>query len=312
MLFLNTKNLIYALTVAEERSFSNAAKKLYLSQPSLSQSISALEKELGAPIFDRSTIPLSLTYAGEKFIKAASEILSIERRLKREIEDILDSKSGRLVIGISSLRCTNIIPLAFPIFQKKYPSVELVLEEGSNEKLTEMVLSGKVDLALANPINNADLDSIPLILDRVLLAVYHEHPLAQQTQDKHNLPIIDMEKVKDDPFIIISSEHHVRKIADKIFSDHNITPKVILETSSIELAHRLVAQGMALTMVLESMVNYHQPAASYFRFENEYTHSLNICYRKNDYLSKIMLNFIDIAKKVTTQLDNYKPDPFQY
>ncbi|NLO98083.1 MAG: LysR family transcriptional regulator [Peptococcaceae bacterium] len=309
---LNTKNLIYVLTVAEERSFSNAAKKLYLSQPSLSQSISAIERELGTPIFDRSTIPLSLTYAGEKFIKAASEILSIERRLKREVEDILDSKSGRLVIGISSLRCTDIIPIVFPIFQKQYPSVELVLKEGSNEKLMEMVLTGKVDLALANPINNPELDSIPLILDRVLLAMYREHPLAQQTLDRHNLPIIDMQAIKDEPFIIISPEHHVRKIADKIFSDHNVTPRVILETSSIELAHRLVTQGMALTMVLESMVNYQQPAASYFRFKNEYTHSLNICYRKNDYLSKIMLNFINIAKEATKQMDNCKCDLFQY
>lgn len=296
---MNTKNLTYVLTIAEERSFSNAAKRLYLSQPSLSQSISAIEKELGTPIFDRSTIPLSLTYAGEKYIKAATKILTIEQRLKLEIEDILDSRSGRLVIGISSLRCANIIPYIFPIFQKEFPGVELILREGSNEKLTDMVLNGKVDLALATPLDNRELDSVPLLKDKVLLATCKDHPLAQPSNAKNNFPKIDLNDFRNDPFILLSPDHNVRGISNQIFRDYNITPHIILESASIELAHRLVTQGMALTFILESMITLYGPEqqACYFQFNTgDYTHNLNICYRKDHYLSKIMLNFIRIAQ----------------
>lgn len=306
---LNSKNLTYVLTVAEERSFSNAAKLLYISQPSLSQSISAIEKELGTPIFDRSSIPLSLTYAGEKYIKAATEILAIERKLKLEIEDILGSRSGRLVIGLSSLRCVSIIPYIFPIFLKEFPGVELILKESSNEVLTEMVREGKVDLALATPPDSREIDSVPLLMDKILLAVYPDHPLIQnlhrQTPDAHHgFPRIDLTVFKNDPFILLTPENTVRNISDQIFSDYHITPRIILESASIELAHRLVTQGTGLTFILESMINLYglEQQSCYFQFtKRDYTHNLNICYRKDCYLSNIMLNFIRIAQTQTQQ-----------
>ncbi|UWG98907.1 LysR family transcriptional regulator [Dehalobacter sp. DCM] len=306
---MNTKNLIYVLTVAEERSFSNAAKLLYISQPSLSQSISAIEKELGTPIFDRSSIPLSLTYAGEKYLKAATEILAIERKLNLEIEDILGNRSGRLVIGLSSLRCASIIPHIFPIFLKEFPGVELILKEGSNEKLTEMVVEGKADLALATPLDNREMDSVPLLKDNVLLAVYHDHPLiqnlsGQKSGAQNEFQQIDLTVFKEDPFILLSPENHVRNISDQIFTDYHIVPRIILESASIELAHRLVTQGMGLTFILESMINLYglEEQSRYFQFTTgAYTHNLNICYRKDSYLSKIMLNFIRIAQTQTQQ-----------
>ncbi len=296
---MNTKNLTYVITVAEERSFSNAAKRLYLSQPSLSQSISSIEKELGTLIFDRSTIPLSLTYAGEKYIKAAAQILSLEQNLKLEIQDILDDRRGRLIIGISPLRSANIIPYIFPIFRKEFPNIELILLEGTNSKLTDMVLKGKVDLALATPFDTPEMESVPLLNDEVLLAAYKNHPIAQKLNIENDFPKIDLNSFKNEPFILLSPENDVRLITDKIFSDYNIIPRVILETTSLSLAHHLVTQGMAITFILASMINLYIPEQQgcYLRFSiGNYSHNLRICYRKDHYLSKIMLNFIRMAQ----------------
>ena len=258
-----------------------------------------IEKELGTPIFDRSTVPLSLTYAGEKYIKAAAQILDIEKNLKLKIQDILDDRRGRLVIGISPLRAANIIPNIIPIFRKEFPDVELILLEGTNLKLTDMVLEGKVDLAMATPPDTPEIESIPLLNDEILLATDKNHPFAQKLDTKNNFFKIDLNSFKNDPLILLSPENDVRLITDQIFSDYNIIPRVILESTSLLLAHHLVTQEIAVTFVLKSMISLYNPdqQGCYFRFnKGNYSHNLRICYRKDHYLSKIILNFIRIAQ----------------
>ena len=93
---MNSKKLKYIITIAELKSISKAANELFISQPSLSSILSNLEKELGVTLFNRSTSPLSLTYAGEKYIKIAKEILSLESNLKKELFDISNMKKGKL------------------------------------------------------------------------------------------------------------------------------------------------------------------------------------------------------------------------
>ena len=97
---MNPKHAQYMITVFQEGSITNAAKKLYVSQPSLSQMIKLVETNLGTPIFNRSTDPLTLTYAGEKYIEAAQKILTINANLAREIEEINDEEHGKIRLGI--------------------------------------------------------------------------------------------------------------------------------------------------------------------------------------------------------------------
>lgn len=82
---MNLKKLKYIVTIAELRSISKAANELFISQPSLSSILSNLEKELGVTLFNRSTSPLSLTYAGEKYVETANKILSLENNLKKRV-----------------------------------------------------------------------------------------------------------------------------------------------------------------------------------------------------------------------------------
>ena len=85
---MNTKELQYVIKIAEEQSISNAAKKLFISQSTLSHSLAKLEDGLGTPLFDRSTIPLKLTYAGELFVNTAHKMLNLEKELQQIIQDI--------------------------------------------------------------------------------------------------------------------------------------------------------------------------------------------------------------------------------
>ena len=82
---MNEKHIQYVLKVVEEGSITAASRKLYVSQPSLSQTIKLIERNLVAEIFNRSTDPISVTPAGEKYIEAARKVLEIERGLQQEI-----------------------------------------------------------------------------------------------------------------------------------------------------------------------------------------------------------------------------------
>ena len=118
---MNFKHINYVLTVLTEGSITAASKKLFVSQPALSQTIKLIEQDLGAPIFDRSTDPISLTYAGQRYVEAAQAMLDIDRNLRAEIAETKKEVHGRMRVGISSQRGIQLLPLIIPEVVKRYP-----------------------------------------------------------------------------------------------------------------------------------------------------------------------------------------------
>ena len=119
------KNYVYE--VYKERSFSKAANNLYISQPSLSARIKAVEDELGSPIFDRSTSPIRLTEVGAVYIKAAEDIIKIEEQVENYINDLNTLKSGHLSIGASNVFAAYALPGIITDFKNKYPEINVKL-----------------------------------------------------------------------------------------------------------------------------------------------------------------------------------------
>ena len=120
---MTSKELLYIKTVAEEGSISIAAKKLYMSQPSLSQSLKRIETNLSSELFIRKSGGLKLTLAGEKYYKAASKILKIYENMQMEISDINNLKMGKLSLGITGHLGRLILPDVISNFKKDYPDI---------------------------------------------------------------------------------------------------------------------------------------------------------------------------------------------
>ena len=98
---MDLKEFEYVLAINEDKSFSKAAKRLFISQPSLSQYINRLENQLGVTLFDRNTIPLTLTYEGELYIEAMQNIVEIFNGMQKSFDDISELKKGRINIGLT-------------------------------------------------------------------------------------------------------------------------------------------------------------------------------------------------------------------
>ena len=146
---MNIKQAQYIQTIASEGSITAAAKKLYISQPSLSQMVRQVEKELGVTLFDRTSLPLRLTYAGEKYLECAHAMIVANDRLENQLQDIRQENSGHLRLGISVQRGMRILPLAMPKFIARYPNVSLELRETGSVRMEDLLRYGEIDLAFA-------------------------------------------------------------------------------------------------------------------------------------------------------------------
>jgi len=298
---MNTKQAFYIQTIAEEGSITAAAQKLYISQPSLSQTLKQIEAELGLPLFDRDSFPLRLTYAGEKYMECANAVLAANERLERQLQEIREEHSGKLRLGISVQRAMQILPEAMPWFLMQHPNVTIELTEAGSASLEELVLRGQIDLALAA------LESTSVRLDYTLieheaigiLAGKGSH-LASNYPDR--TPLL-FSQVRDDSFVCLRQGHSVRVVQDALFRKSGLEPHILLETDSLEVAKR-VTLGTAACMLCSDIYideSVRRQGAFYPLRDYENKRHFFACKRKGEQLPHYAESFVKIVAQVLHQ-----------
>lgn len=294
---MEIRQLQYVLKVAEERNFSRAADKLHLAQPSLSQQIMKLEKELGVQLFERRPGDIGLTFAGKRFIEQASKILDQVEALKKEMLDVAGMRKGQLVIGSLPITGAHVLPSALPIFQKEFPGIELVLIEETTTNLEMLTARGQTDLSLLSlPISEQGLEIIPLLEEDILLAVPPNHTLAKQKD-------VRLAECPEESFIFLKKGQGFRKISEQLCHDAGFEPKVIFESTNIETVQSLVSAGMGVAFVPKMVTRgYPSNHPVYLPISDlKPTRKLVIGHKKGRYLSKAGNSFISIMKNIILQ-----------
>lgn len=297
---MDFKKLKYVITIAECKSISKAASKLFISQPSLSSILSNMEKDLGICLFDRSTNPLSLTYAGEKYIETAKKILRLEDNLRKEIIDISNMKKGKITIGIPAVRGTYVLPLILPKFKEKYPFIEVHIIEGDSNYLEECLLSGRVDLVLTSlPSTNKKVTCELLYQETIMLACKKGYLNSKYLLDI-NSNIVNLSSLKDVDFILTKKNHRIRKLTEHLFDIYDFKPKILLETSNTATAFRLATSGIGICFVSEMILNTTKSMYEFDLFNIEdhpIKWDISISYLNNSYLSNVERHFINFCKE---------------
>lgn len=300
------RQMRYVLKVAEERSFSQAAKKLYIAQPSLSQCIQRLEKQLGVLLFDRAVTPLRLTFAGERYIDTAKQILALNDQLIQQMDDIADLKTGRITIGSSPFRSTYLLPQVLPIFQKQFPGIEIVLAEGTTAELEEFALNGTTDFSIVLlPLAEDIFAYEPILTEELLVALSSEHPLSKQNKGSNSnqppWPTIKISQLKEVPFILMKHGQRLHHTLLDLCAQAGFKPKIILESQSMEAAQALVVAGLGATLLPDTLVRLRHMSEHpcYFSIEEPINpRTVVIAYRKERYLSKAARLFISLMKEI--------------
>lgn len=285
------RQLQYAIQIAAERNFSRAADKLHIAQPSLSQQLSKLEKELGVLLFKRSTNSVELTYAGSVFVEKAQQIIDMADQLRREMEDIADMRKGRLVVGSLPMTGTHVLPYVLPAFREAYPDIEIVLVEESTRNLEQLTASGGTDVSLLTlPLEEQSLAYQPLVDEELWLAVPPDSVLARGDR-RVPVPIASL---ADQPFVLLKKGQGFRAIAHDLCRKAGFEPRVVFESGNINTVQSLVAAGMGIAFVPAMMRqdDWQGRAPVYLTLEGRPTRTLVIAYRKGRYLSNAAEAFI--------------------
>lgn len=309
---INFLNLEYFLAAAEELNITRAARRLYISQQSLSNHISNLEKEFDVQLFNRTT-PLTLTYAGRALKQRAKQLLELKDETYRELADIKDFTTGQISIGVSHTRGRFLLPAILPVYKEKFPNIELHLVEGNSSELSTYLIRGDIDLIIdLLPFKAENVEIVPICEEEILLVVPdqildHYFPGRQEEVQALLENNADVNLLKDCPYLLINKGNRVRTIADEIFEDAQLTPHIILETENIETVLALALKGMGITFYPRMFVSDTDGPADVTRKKNglhfyplSYGKAHGVLafgYHKGRYLSQATEEFIRIARE---------------
>lgn len=302
---MNDRELLYIKTIADTQSISKAAEELFIAQPSLSQALQRIERELGTHLFIREPRGMKLTYAGEKYYLMAKEILDIYSDFKSEITHINELKAGRLVIGIARYMGMNILPNILPKFNKNYPNIEIIIREENTRVLENLVLGGNVDFALTHVHKkemNEKINYEILKEDEFLLVTPKAYLKdSDKIKVKDGKSYVDLRELEGEKFILLDINKGIRKVQDRTIKSYGISPDVVFTTKNFETAKRLAANGMGITIIPKDYLNIFSQDKSYDSFNLSGTEE-NIWYTAiltipDIYKSQATKVFIDEVKR---------------
>ena len=193
---MDLRRLEIFLKVAELGSFSRAADALFLTQPTVSEHVRALEDELGVQLLDRLGRGTTPTKAGTLLLGYARRLLALSREARQAIEQFQGRVSGELVLGGSNIPGEYVLPALIGAFRLKYPDVSLSLRIGASRDVQEWVEQGHVEIGVVGAVpSSRALESRPLMADDLVLAVPPDHPWVSRKT-------VSVDDVKTEPLIL--------------------------------------------------------------------------------------------------------------
>lgn len=282
---LDVKYLNYIIAIAKKRNMTKAAEELYVSQSSLSQYLTKLEQEVGTPLFYRAKGELTLTPAGELYVKAAEQVIHIQKDLYKEISG-LDQK-GHITVGVTSQFALRMLSTIIPQFKKQYPEVTIEISETNPPNLTKMLVEENIDLGIMAAVSKAPFDDQMEILrtEEVYFAIPVGHPFHKDRPDGSITYEDFVRYFHDDNFLLAKKGSSIGFLADQIFAACHFKPSGMLETNSILTTRSMVASGVGVTFIADSCATDREHVA-YYSMEPKLTRYNAVVRRKNWVMSE--------------------------
>lgn len=311
--FFYRKNLI--CTIAKEQSFSKAAQKLFIAQPSLSLMVKSLEAELGTPLFDRSSKPIRLTEAGEEYVRAAEQIQQIEHAYSEYIAALNNLDAGSLRIGSNQLLSSVVLPRHISSFMQEHPKIHISLMDANSTTLENEISNGALDIVIDNSILPEELYARSyLTSEHLLLAVPKQFPENNACKfrlsyedilnGKHlTADPVSLDNFTETPFILMNRNNDTRKQSNTIFQECGFSPKVLFEMDRLTTLYSYVEQGLAASLVSDTLVRnirgISQQNIHFYVLPTKYNHrNIYAYYKKNKFCTKAMTTFLEELNKI--------------
>ena len=300
---MEMKELVYLVTLAEEESISRAAERLYMAQSSLSQFLHQFEAELGTKLFVRTSKGITPTYSGKCFIEHASEILREYQRAKNQLWDNENLAAGKVILGISSFRGRRMLPKVLKKFQEVYPKVKVEVVEAHSMKLEELLLEGKLDIAIvAMPVTKLKSNVKILKKDEILLAANRNHPITKKSHPIEGAENywISLKEAAEYKMIMSGYDTILGSFSRKMFTEQKLKFQSDHNDISAAMAISMAREGLGIAFTYQSCAEEYEDI-QYFRIgEKGVFLDLGIAYPMDEYKSKGAKELEKVIREVYT------------
>ncbi len=306
---MNTIHLKYIYAVGKYQSISKAATSLFISQPYLSKVLMKAEEEFNVRFFERSRTGFVPTAAGKLFLNFCERYIEMEDDLKHDFCKLLKYGSDSLSVAASPIRGSYWIPIVLPLFKKKYPHIEVEINEFASNQIPVKIAEGVVDLGVFTwPAKRTDLVYEKLFDERMLLMVPSSHALASVYDRKTPYKILENDKLhilEDENFISIDIPHSVTHKALSYLRDQGVNAHITITAKNNVTTYRLCEQGMGLAIIMEAA------ACNIVFYENPFFYQIGnpplaetwyVAYRKGTELSVATQYFLQLVHECVPQV----------
>lgn len=282
------------LVVAEEKSFSRAAKVLHRTQPAVSQAIRRLETEVGEKLFDRSSKDGTLTHAGEVLLDYAKQMLNLRRSAKTAIRDLRELHHGKVSISANEHTVFYLLPV-IDEFKKRHPLIKIEVHRGVASRIPKEIMAREVELGVISfKPKDSSVKSLAVSTDELVLIVAPEHPLS----GKKSVSIKDL---GIETFIAHNAHSPYREQVITKFDKYKTRLNIAVEMPSLEAIKRLVEMGVGVALVPKLTAQSEIDNGQLFGLsvkEMKLERKLHIVYRRNGVLSHAAKVFLQLAREM--------------
>lgn len=243
---MEIRQLTYFLAVADTGSFTRAADRCHVAQPSLSQQIRKLETTLGSVLFDRQPRGAVLTEAGSALLPRARRIIAELNAVDLAIKQDIETGAGPLNVGAIPTMAPFLLPRLMQRFTRQFPRCTLTLREDFTERLIEALVDNELDIAvMSTPVEDPALSIEVLGKERLLLAAAKDYKLPTAPA---NLAIGDL---RQQPAVVLHEMHCLGQQIESFCSARRVTRRIVCRSTQLDTVLRLVGLGVGISLVPE-------------------------------------------------------------
>jgi len=278
---MDVRALRYFVEVVRQQSFTRAAERLYVTQPTISKMLRQLEEELDCTLLIREGRKLHLTDTGQAVYQRGLAILQEFKQLETEIGDINELKTGELRLGIPPMVGMQIVG-SISAFRQRYPGIELKISEFGGLTVQQAVLSGSLDLALtALPVaEDLPLNTLPLMSHRLCVLV----PRSEPWLNRNNVTLAEL---AEQQILIFNEEFSLNRQLMQAFQRSGFTPKIAVRSGQWDFLAAMVQAGMGVAVLPEPICQrLDKQSLLWLPLESDMEWKLGLIWREGSYLSR--------------------------
>ncbi|EAD4268197.1 LysR family transcriptional regulator [Listeria monocytogenes] len=247
---MELRQLKYFMEVARVEHMTKASENLHVAQSAVSRQITKLEEELGVHLFDRVGRNMQLTSVGQDFLKQAAIALNELQKAEALVTEYTDPAKGTVRVGLPNSLSTKVLPSVISTFREKYPQITYQFMEGTNEELTEMLLSGVLDMTFLSPVpeSSEQIEAIRFFDEKLKLIVPKTHPLAENFT-------VSLKELASEKFVFYPEDFDLYKIVTKAANKKGFEPQIAFQSRDFYTIQGLVGAGLGISILPEMILD---------------------------------------------------------